>query len=90
MEKPGSREAIKLGCLCAIWDNHYGRGYGGNGEKYGWITELRCPIHGEGTAWWSGGVVVEQEEPPPQLTIVDRTAEERKPFTVVIKPQREI
>ncbi|MDR0250780.1 MAG: hypothetical protein LBI35_05690 [Burkholderiales bacterium] len=44
---PGSNEAVEAGCTCAIFDNHYGRGYGGDGEKFGWIMNENCPLHGE-------------------------------------------
>jgi hypothetical protein len=43
---PGSVEAIRAGCICPQIDNHFGRGYGGDGEKYGWIRNFDCPIHG--------------------------------------------
>lgn len=39
---PGSDEAIKLGCRCAIWDNFHGAGFD-NGKF--WINE-DCPLHG--------------------------------------------
>jgi hypothetical protein len=50
---PGSDEAIKQGCTCAVLDNGHGKGaYGGDlkmptGEPLFWISE-DCPIHGAG------------------------------------------
>ena len=47
---PGSDEAIKKGCLCAVEDNHYGIGCGWQseyGEPLFWIT-ADCPLHGKG------------------------------------------
>jgi hypothetical protein len=46
---PGSKEAIELGCLCAVWDNNYGKGnpMGENGE-IAFFTEAECPLHGDG------------------------------------------
>lgn len=41
--KPGSDEALTLGCTCAVLDNNYGKGIGGNGKDY-WITD-GCPLH---------------------------------------------
>jgi hypothetical protein len=43
---PGSKEATEKGCLCAIIDNHYGKGVRGDGEKYGWWQTSECPLHG--------------------------------------------
>lgn len=43
--KPGSYEAIEKGCKCPIMDNHYGKGIGSNGEKYGWYQSEGCPMH---------------------------------------------
>lgn len=43
--KPGSKHAVDCGCLCAEADNHYGKGWGGDGEKYGWVITEGCPIH---------------------------------------------
>jgi hypothetical protein len=44
---PGSKEAIELSCCCPVWDNHNGKGVGGNGEKYGWWNNSECLLHGE-------------------------------------------
>ncbi len=43
---PGSDEALKLGCGCAVIDNHYGKGFhwGGQDNQY-WING-DCPLHG--------------------------------------------
>lgn len=43
--RPGSAEALVEGCTCAVIDNHYGRGYGGDGERYGWFVTGGCPLH---------------------------------------------
>ena len=34
---PGSKEAQVLGCVCPVLDNSYGKGYLGDGEKFGFI-----------------------------------------------------
>lgn len=39
---PGSDEARKLGCRCAVLDNEYGRGFG-DPPKF-WISG-DCPVH---------------------------------------------
>lgn len=49
--KPGSKEAIKMGCICPIVDNHYGLGYSGpygisTPENPIFIVNENCPIHG--------------------------------------------
>jgi len=36
---PGSKEALELGCICAVLDNDYGRGKGPF-----WMT-AGCPVH---------------------------------------------
>lgn len=44
---PGSDEAIKAGCICAVLDNHHGAGCGTfneDGTPHFWIR-LDCPIH---------------------------------------------
>lgn len=41
---PGSDEAIKQGCTCAVMDNNYGRGFILHGKTEFWITE-GCPLH---------------------------------------------
>lgn len=48
--KPGSKEAIDVGCLCPVLDNAHGKGYRGgvkddNGETLYVYSEL-CPLHG--------------------------------------------
>jgi hypothetical protein len=43
---PGSEEAIRLGCTCAVIDNHYGKGFlMSDGEAHFWISS-DCPLHG--------------------------------------------
>lgn len=44
---PGSIEAGRLGCLCAVMDNCNGRGRGGDGEKFGWYINGDCPLHAD-------------------------------------------
>jgi hypothetical protein len=51
LPNPGSDEAIKKGCTCAIMDNAYGRGAWGTQdkaeeEKLFWING-GCPLHGK-------------------------------------------
>lgn len=43
---PGSPEARKSGCACAVMDNCHGRGRGLDGDKYGWYISGDCPVHG--------------------------------------------
>jgi hypothetical protein len=43
---PGSDEAIERGCTCPVLDNGHGRGYMGNGAKYGFVITAGCPLHG--------------------------------------------
>lgn len=43
---PGSPEAVSHGCTCPVLDNGYGRGYLGDGERFGWVMDERCPLHG--------------------------------------------
>lgn len=44
---PGSPEAGNLGCLCAVIDNHYGKGFPwGGAEACFWISG-DCPLHGK-------------------------------------------
>jgi hypothetical protein len=40
---PGSEEALALGCLCPIIDNHWGRGINCNYEMF--VITAECPIH---------------------------------------------
>lgn len=42
---PGSEQARRGGCTCAIMDNHYGRGYHGQPGVY--VMSGDCPLHGE-------------------------------------------
>ena len=37
---PGSREAVALGCVCPVIDNHYGAGVDGQ-----WWYSEGCPVH---------------------------------------------
>ena len=46
---PGSPEASAAGCNCPVLDNAHGRGYFGDGEKFGWVVRGDCPIHGGAT-----------------------------------------
>ena len=41
---PGSDEARKIGCTCAVIDNHYGRGYHGRSGVY--VVNEDCRVHG--------------------------------------------
>jgi hypothetical protein len=44
---PGSAEAVNLGCRCAVYDNHHGRGCGftnEDGSPAFYVTE-GCPLH---------------------------------------------
>ena len=40
---PGSDEAVEMGCICPIMDNHYGKGYMGNPDVF--IYNSDCPVH---------------------------------------------
>ena len=40
---PGSKEAVKNGCTCAIFDNC--RGDPKFGEKHGFYITKGCPLH---------------------------------------------
>ena len=42
---PGSFEARRDGCKCPVFDNHYGRGYGGDSRLYGWVVSDDCKLH---------------------------------------------
>ena len=44
---PGSDEAIKKGCCCAILDNGHGQGFMIDGKLCFWMNE-ECPLHGQG------------------------------------------
>ncbi len=41
---PGSDEAIKKGCICAVLDNRHGLGAFDFGDGVFWITS-GCPLH---------------------------------------------
>jgi hypothetical protein len=45
-KRPGTISAFKSGCTCSIIDNHYGKGYRGDGSRWGWVMSETCPIHG--------------------------------------------
>lgn len=66
---PGSREAVRAGCICPEMDNHRGRGRGTDpdtDERLFWFTS-GCPVHAPRTgtnapaykwsenAWTAGG-----------------------------------
>lgn len=40
---PGSQEATKQGCTCAIMDNNHGQGYRGQPNVY--VITSGCPLH---------------------------------------------
>lgn len=42
---PGSPEAVEQGCTCPVYDNAHGRGFGGDGEQWGWWITEKCPLH---------------------------------------------
>lgn len=46
-KRPGSVAARIAGCTCPVLDNAHGKGYLGDGERFGWITTANCPLHGE-------------------------------------------
>ena len=41
---PGSDEAIKLGCICPVMDNHHGYGIPSDAGPLFWYTS-GCPVH---------------------------------------------
>lgn len=43
--KPGSAEAVDLGCTCPIIDNRYGKGWPTEEGPHYW-TDENCPLHG--------------------------------------------
>ena len=40
-------EALAAGCTCPVMDNGHGRGYMGDGERFGWVVSGDCPIHAQ-------------------------------------------
>ena len=42
---PGSQEAVDMGCLCPVMDNHYGQGWHGDPNKF--CINGDCPVHNE-------------------------------------------
>jgi hypothetical protein len=47
LPNPGSDEAEELGCTCPRMDNRYGAGYLGDSEKFGFVWNMDCPLHGK-------------------------------------------
>ena len=45
--KPGSAEAVDLGCTCPIIDNHYGKGFIIDDMLCHYMND-DCPLHGTG------------------------------------------
>lgn len=43
--KPGSPDAIRLGCLCPVVDNHHGAGVPAPNGPMFWMS-ADCPLHG--------------------------------------------
>lgn len=43
--KPGTKDATNLGCKCPVIDNHHGKGWGGDGHRYGWCVDGECELH---------------------------------------------
>lgn len=43
---PGSKEAVDMGCLCPVMDNHSGKGFRQNadGGMLFWMVK-DCPVH---------------------------------------------
>lgn len=41
--KPGSNEALEMGCTCPVMDNAHGRGFRGNPDHF--VYNKMCPIH---------------------------------------------
>ena len=42
---PGSPEAVKRGCTCAVWDNNHGIGFCYGGEERCFYVTQDCPLH---------------------------------------------
>lgn len=45
--KPGSPEAVAMGCACPVLDNGHGKGWLGDGKQFGWVVNEDCPLHGQ-------------------------------------------
>lgn len=45
LPNPGSKEAIKQGCICPTLDNYQGKGYMGMEGIF--IINGKCPLHGD-------------------------------------------
>jgi hypothetical protein len=43
LPSPGSDEALKAGCICAVIDNAHGRGYMGQAGVF--VYTVGCPVH---------------------------------------------
>ena len=55
---PGSPEAVKAGCTCAVMDNHHGEGVPMRDGKRGFYLNADCPLHG------TAGVIAEYSPQP--------------------------
>lgn len=42
---PGSPDAKAQGCRCPVLDNGNGRGYLGDGTRFGWVMSSDCQLH---------------------------------------------
>lgn len=47
---PGSDAAALMGCKCPRMDNGYGRGWLGDGAKFGYVVNMECSVHNEDDA----------------------------------------
>lgn len=36
-----------MGCTCPVMDNGRGKGWLGDGERFGWVVNEDCPLHGQ-------------------------------------------
>ena len=52
--KPGSLEAVAMGCECPVLDNNHGGGIERRGERVWWISS-QCPMHGDAQNRRAGG-----------------------------------
>ena len=46
---PGSPEALQQGCTCDQSDNHYGKGYMNDPDRF--VVNGHCPVHGQKAKW---------------------------------------
>ena len=51
---PGSPEAVKLGCLCPVLDNHHGSGY--MGIKGIYVYSGGCSLHNVSRSYEEQGI----------------------------------